>query len=78
MVNTANAEGRVYRAEKSRKEESQEIFQYHGDGIRGDRYNRDHDHGCDGFETGFSFCRQDCPGTWLYGIIFRCSHSIGR
>ncbi len=41
--------------EKSRKEESQEIFQYHGDGIRGDRYNRDHDHGCDGFETGFSF-----------------------
>lgn len=44
--------------EKSRKEESQEIFQYHGDGIRGDRYNRDHDHGCDGFEIGFSFCRQ--------------------
>ena len=37
--------------EKSWKEESQEIFQYHGDGIRGDRYNRDHDHGCDGFET---------------------------
>ena len=31
--------------EKSWKEESQEIFQYHGDGIRGDRYNRDHDHG---------------------------------
>ena len=78
MVNTANAEGRVTGREKSRKEESQEIFQYHGDGVRGDRYNRDHDHGCDGFETGFSFCRQDCPGTWLYGIIFRCSHSIGR
>ena len=34
MVNTANAEGRVYRAERSHgKKKSQEIFQYHGDGI---------------------------------------------
>ena len=70
MVNTANAEGRVYRAEeKSRKEESQEIFQYHGDGIRGDRYNRDHDYGCDGFETGFSFWQTGLPwhlALWYY------------
>ena len=79
MVNTANAEGRVYRAERSHGKKNRRKFSsIMAMVVRGDRYNRDHDHGCDGFETGFSFCRQDCPGTWLYGIIFRCSHSIGR
>ena len=41
--------------EKSRKEESQEIFQYHGDGIRGDRYNRDHFHSADRIALALGF-----------------------
>lgn len=79
MVNTANAEGRVYRAERSHGKKNRRKFSSIMAMVLGAIVTIEiMIMGAMDFETGFSFCRQDCPGTWLYGIIFRCSHSIGR
>ena len=76
MVNTANAEGRVYRAERSHGKKNRRKFSSIMAMVLGAIVTIEIM--IMGFEIGFSFCRQDCPGAWLYGIIFRCSHSIGR
>ena len=78
MVNTANAEGRVYRAERSHGKKNRRKFSSIMAMVLGAIVTIAIMIMGAMVLTGCSFCRQDCPGTWLYGIIFRCSHSIGR
>ena len=68
MVNTANAEGRVYRAERSHGKKNRRKFSSIMAMVLGAIVT---------IEI-MIMGAMVCPGTWLYGIIFRCSHSIGR
>ena len=78
MVNTANAEGRVYRAERSHGKKNRRKFSSIMAMVLGAIVTIEiMIMGAMVLKLDFH-SGQDCPGTWLYGIIFRCSYSIGR
>ena len=102
MVNTANAEGRVYRAERSHGKKNRNhgvnvaencnrlrAQRLHAAKVQGvskarvehaENQQAGKRHWLEGFRRE-ALARKRAVGhhgTWLYGIIFRCSHSIGR
>ena len=74
MVNTADAGRRSYGNERNHGRRNRRKLSSVMAMILGALcYDRDYDHGSDAFESRFSFCGQDCSGSWFYGIILGSS-----
>lgn len=79
MVNTANAEGRVYRAERSHGKKNRRKFSSIMAMVLGAIVTIEiMIMGAMVLKLDFHSADRIAPGTWLYGIIFRCSHTLGR